>query len=41
MPDPKITRPKLPRGYVDNPASFVDWEWIFENLTKFVFEEQS
>lgn len=28
MPETKITRPHLPKGYVDNPVSFVDWEWV-------------
>jgi len=30
---PKVSRPKLPKGYADNPASFVDWEWVAEQLT--------
>ena len=29
----KITRPKLPEGYADNPASYVDWEWVVEQMT--------
>jgi nitroimidazol reductase NimA-like FMN-containing flavoprotein (pyridoxamine 5'-phosphate oxidase superfamily) len=29
----KITRPKLPEGYADNPASYVDWEWVAEQMT--------
>jgi len=33
MPDLKISRPKLPKGYADNPASYVDWEWVTEQLT--------
>jgi len=34
MQTPKISRPKLPKGYADNPASFVDWEWVAEQLTE-------
>ena len=33
MPTPKISRPKLPKGYADNPASYVDWEWVAEQMT--------
>jgi hypothetical protein len=33
MQTPKISRPKLPEGYADNPASFVDWEWVAEQMT--------
>ncbi|HSO11862.1 MAG TPA: pyridoxamine 5'-phosphate oxidase family protein [Anaerolineales bacterium] len=34
MPELKISRPKLPKGYADNPASYVDWEWIAAQLTE-------
>ena len=34
MPTPKISRPKLPKGYADNPASYVDWEWVAEQMTE-------
>jgi len=34
MQTPKITRPKLPKGYADNPTSFVTWEWVAEQLTE-------
>ena len=34
MTIPKITRPKFPKGYVDNPASFVDWDWVAAQLTE-------
>ncbi|MCK7485409.1 MAG: LysE family transporter [Bacillus subtilis] len=34
MNSPKIVRPKLPKGYADNPASFVDWEWVAAQLTE-------
>ena len=30
---PKILRPKLPKGYADNPVSYVDWEWVVEQMT--------
>ena len=33
MPEPRISRPKLPKGYADDPASFVDWEWVTEQMT--------
>jgi len=28
MKTPKLSRPKLPQGYADNPVSYVDWEWV-------------
>jgi Pyridoxamine 5'-phosphate oxidase len=34
MQTPKIARPQFPKGYVDNPASFVDWYWVAEQLTE-------
>lgn len=34
MNTPKISRPKLPKGYVDNPVSFVNWEWVAAQLTE-------
>jgi len=33
MNSPKISRPKFPKGYADNPASYVDWEWVVEQMT--------
>jgi len=33
MNKPKISRPKFPKGYADHPASYVDWEWVAEQLT--------
>lgn len=30
----KITRPAFPKGYVDNPASFLTWDWVAAQLTK-------
>jgi len=33
MPEPKISRPKFPKGYVDNPVSFVTWDWVTAQLT--------
>ena len=30
---PKISRPKLPKGYVDNPISEVPWEHVEKRLT--------
>jgi len=34
MTTPKVTRPQFPRGYVDNPASYVDWNWVAAQLTE-------
>lgn len=31
---PKISRPKFPKGYSDNPTSNVPWEYVEEQLTK-------
>ena len=33
MNSPKISRPKLPKGYADSPTSFVNWEWVAEQMT--------
>jgi hypothetical protein len=33
MDSPKISRPKFPKGYVDNPASYLTWDWVAEQLT--------
>jgi Pyridoxamine 5'-phosphate oxidase len=30
----KITRPTFPPGYVDNPASFLSWDWVAAQLTE-------
>ena len=32
MQTPIITRPKFPKGYADNPASYVTWDWVAEQL---------
>lgn len=34
MTSPKVLRPKLPKGYADNPASFVEWSWVAAQLTE-------
>lgn len=34
MITPKILRPKLPKGYADNPISYVEWEWVTTQMTK-------
>jgi len=34
MTTPKITRPQFPKGYVDHPASYVDWSWVTAQLTE-------
>lgn len=31
---PKILRPKLPKGYADNPASYLTWDWVAAQLTE-------
>jgi nitroimidazol reductase NimA-like FMN-containing flavoprotein (pyridoxamine 5'-phosphate oxidase superfamily) len=36
MSMPKISRPKLPKGYVDNPISEVPWEHVEKRLTESV-----
>jgi len=36
MKSPKITRPTLPKGYVDNPISEVTWEHVEERLARSV-----
>jgi hypothetical protein len=36
MKNLKVSRPKFPPGYVDNPASYVDWEWVAGQLTEAV-----
>jgi len=33
MTTPKVSRPQFPKGYVDNPASYVDWSWVAAQLT--------
>ena len=33
MTTPKVSRPQFPKGYVDNPASYVDWSWVATQLT--------
>jgi hypothetical protein len=34
MDSPKISRPTFPKGYVDNPASSLTWDWVAEQLTE-------
>ena len=34
MKQPNVSRPILPKGYADNPASYVDWNWVVEQLTE-------
>ena len=34
MKTPKVSRPTFPKGYVDNPASYVDWSWVAAQLTE-------
>ncbi len=33
MQTPQVTRPKFPKGYVDNPISEVSWEYVEKRLT--------
>jgi len=32
MDAPKVTRPTFPKGYVDNPASYLTWDWVSAQL---------
>ena len=34
MDSPKIARPTFPKGYADNPASYVTWDWVSAQLTE-------
>lgn len=34
MSDLKVSRPKFPKGYADNPASYVTWEWVAAQMTE-------
>jgi hypothetical protein len=34
MTKPRITRPKFPKGYVDNPVSEVPWEHVEKRLSE-------
>lgn len=29
----KVTRPQFPKGYVDQPVSFLTWEWVAAQLS--------
>ena len=33
MTTPKVSRPKFPKGYVDNPSAYVNWSWVAAQLT--------
>lgn len=32
MPQPKISRPQFPKGYVDNPTSSLSWDYVEKRL---------
>jgi hypothetical protein len=34
MKNPKITRPRFPKGYVDHPTSEVPWDYVEKRLTE-------
>lgn len=34
MASPKVSRPKFPPRYVDNPASYLTWDWVAAQLTE-------
>ncbi len=34
MPEPKVTRPQFPKGYVDHPVSQVTWEYVEKRLSE-------
>jgi len=33
MPQPKITRPQFPKGYVDHPTASLTWEYVVQQLS--------
>lgn len=33
MKTPTVSRPNFPKGYVDNPTSYLDWSWVVAQLT--------
>ncbi len=34
MNSPKISRPTFPKGYVEHPASYLEWDWVEKQLTE-------
>jgi len=34
MKPARITRPNFPKGYVDQPVSFLTWDWVAARLTE-------
>lgn len=34
MNSPKVSRPTFPKGYVEHPKSFIEWDWVEKQLTK-------
>src|SRR5437879_2492323 len=34
MDAPKISRPTFPKGYVNNPVSYLTWDWVAAQLTE-------
>ena len=34
MNAPSISRPQFPKGYADNPASYVTWDWVAAQLAE-------
>ena len=34
MTAPKVSRPQFPKGYVDNPVSYLTWDWVAARLTE-------
>lgn len=34
MPQPKITRPQFPKGYVDNPTTTLTWDYVVKRLSE-------
>src|ERR1041384_7043735 len=34
MTTPKVSRPTFPKGYVEHPASYLEWGWVAKQLTE-------
>jgi len=32
MKTPKVSRPTFPKGYVDHPVAYVEWDWVASQL---------
>jgi nitroimidazol reductase NimA-like FMN-containing flavoprotein (pyridoxamine 5'-phosphate oxidase superfamily) len=34
MPEPKVSRPTFPAGYLDKPDKYLTWDWVAQHLTE-------